>query len=144
MTRPRVFFDADVLFAGSVSITGASHILLRLSELTLLDGITSEQAVTEAARNLSRKLPQYASTLRALVASAVEIIPDPSFDALRPYLPEADLKDVPILAAACIQGADYLVTFNSRDYWPRQDRHIEVSSAGDLLLKIREQVAHLP
>jgi len=52
MSTLRVFFDADVLLAGSASTTGASHILLKLSELTLVEGITSHQAQTEAERNL--------------------------------------------------------------------------------------------
>ena len=51
--KPRLFFDADALIAGSASTTGAAHILLHLSDLTLVEGLTSLQAKTEAARNLS-------------------------------------------------------------------------------------------
>ena len=54
----RVFFDADVLMAGSISSSGASHILLRLCEYTVLKGLTSQQAVAEAARNLQEKMPE--------------------------------------------------------------------------------------
>lgn len=142
MRTPKVFFDADVLFAGSVSTTGAAHVLLRLSEISLVDGATSQQAVTEAERNLSEKLPQHASTFRQLADCALEVLPDPSADDLQPFIPEADLKDVPILAAACNHGSDYLVTFNVRHYRPQEGR-IEVLRPGDLLVRIREQLAGL-
>ena len=142
MTKPLVFFDADALFAGAVSSTGAAHLLLRLSEFSLLRGVTSQQATTEAGRNLEDKLPGYVPNFRALVEAAIEVYPDPTPDDLAPYAREADFKDVPILAAACLHGSDYLVTFNVRHYWPRQGG-IEVVSPGDLLARIRRQLADL-
>ena len=35
LAKPRLFIDADVLIAGSASTTGASYIILHLSDLTL-------------------------------------------------------------------------------------------------------------
>lgn len=59
MHKPLIFLDADVIFAGSASPSqhDASLVVLRMSEITLLDCITSEQAVTEVERNLAAKLP---------------------------------------------------------------------------------------
>ena len=56
--KPRVFVDADVLFAGAAGPTahGASLVVLRMAEITLIDALTSQQVVTEAERNLSAKL----------------------------------------------------------------------------------------
>ena len=55
--KPKLLVDADVLIAGSVSTSGASHIILQLSKLTIIECITSKQAQTEAERNLMEKLP---------------------------------------------------------------------------------------
>jgi hypothetical protein len=46
------FVDADGLIAGSASTQGASHIILLLSDLTLIECLTSEQSRREAERNL--------------------------------------------------------------------------------------------
>ena len=58
-TRPRVFFDADVLFAGAASPSeqGASLVLLRMAELSLIEAITSDQVISEVERNLTAKMP---------------------------------------------------------------------------------------
>ena len=98
--RPRVFIDADVLIAGAASTTGASHLVLRLSELGLIDGIVSAQVVREAERNLERKVPAAIPTFRALLAAACQLVGDPSEDRMAALQEQADPKDVPILAAA--------------------------------------------
>ena len=55
----KVFVDADVLFAGSAAPSehSGSHVILQMSEITLLDCVTSQQAITEVERNLAEKLP---------------------------------------------------------------------------------------
>ena len=79
-TRPRVFVDADVLFAGSVSPSeqGASLVILRMAEIALIEAITSEQVVTEAERNLEKKLSPALSTFRLLVDRCLQVVPNPS------------------------------------------------------------------
>lgn len=68
----RVFIDADVLFASAASPSehGASLLILRLGELTLIEAVTSEQVIAEAERNLPAKMPAALPTFRALVARA--------------------------------------------------------------------------
>lgn len=117
MAELRVFFDADALLAGSASTTGASHLLLHLSDLGLIRGLTSEQAHEEARRNLARKVPEALPEFDALIRQALEIIPNPSLEELRPFGNRAHPKDLPILAAAVLAGARWLVTFNTKDYY---------------------------
>ena len=52
MKKPLVFLDADVIFAGAAAPTkhGASHVVLRLGEVTLIECVTSTQVVTEEDR----------------------------------------------------------------------------------------------
>jgi hypothetical protein len=100
--KPRVFVDADVLFAGAAAPTehSASLVILRMAEITLIEAITSEQAVAEAERNLSAKLPAALPTFRLLVARCLHTVPDPSTEDLSPHIGAADPKDLPILVAA--------------------------------------------
>jgi len=60
MNKPLVFLDADVIFVGAAAPTehGASHVVLRLGEITLIDCVASTQAITEVERNLAEKLPR--------------------------------------------------------------------------------------
>ena len=59
-TKLRVFVDADVLFAGATSPSehGASLIILRMAEITLIEDITSQQVINEAERNISKSFPK--------------------------------------------------------------------------------------
>ena len=77
--RPRVFVDADALFAGAAAASdhGASLVILRLAEITLIEAVTSQQAVTEAERNLGEKLPQALPAWRLIVSRCLRVVPDP-------------------------------------------------------------------
>jgi len=57
--KPRVFVDADALFAGAAAPSeyGASLVVLRLAEITLIEALTSHRVIVEASRNLEQKLP---------------------------------------------------------------------------------------
>jgi hypothetical protein len=76
----RVFVDADVLFAGSASTTGASHLVLQLSELGIIRAFTSRQARDEVERNLTRKLPAALPAFRALANAACAPAVEPTFN----------------------------------------------------------------
>jgi hypothetical protein len=62
--KPRVFVDSDVLFAGAASPSehGASLVVLRMAEITLIDAVVSEQVIIEVERNLVDYLRWYNST----------------------------------------------------------------------------------
>jgi predicted nucleic acid-binding protein len=136
-SRPRVFLDADVLFAGAASPTtqGASNTILRLAELTLLECITSEQAYTEAERNLAAKVPLKLPTFHHLIYRCVKIVPDPALDDLTRYTGQADAKDLPILVAALREQCSHLITFNTRHYYPLGK--IIVQRPGELVMTVR-------
>jgi len=120
MKKPLVFLDADVIFAGAAAPTehGASHVVLRLGEITLIECITSTQVVTEVERNLADKLPSKLPELRLILSHCLRIVPDPIPQELVPYRGQADPKDLPILVAALQHGCRYLLTFNTRHYTP--------------------------
>jgi predicted nucleic acid-binding protein len=141
---PRVWIDADILFAGAASPGehGASLMVLRMAEITLIEALASRQVVTEARRNLETKLPQALPAFELIVSRCLKLVSDPLPADLVPYHDLAHPKDVPILAAAVREQCRWLVTFNVRDYQPGH-ANIEVVRPGEFILRVRELLAHL-
>jgi hypothetical protein len=118
--KPKVFVDADVIFAGAAAPTehGASHVVLRMGEITLIDCISSEQAVKEVERNLAEKIPEKLPDYHLLVSRSLRIIGDPQPGEVIAYEGQADPNGLPILVAALKEGCSYLLTFNARHFTP--------------------------
>ncbi len=130
------------MFAGAASVTGASHLILQLGELGIIEVGVPDQARAEAERNLTAKLPAALPALRALVdACCVRLaMASKAESAAIADSGEADPKDAPILASALEAGCGWLVTFNVRDY--RTDR-IRVSRPGDFMEALRGELLRL-
>ena len=141
---PLVFIDADVLFAGAASPQeyGASYVLLRMAEITLIDAIASEQVIEEAERNLGEKIPQALPSFRMLVSRCLRVVATPRKDELVIYQGLADPKDLPILVAAIRENCPWLVTFNVGDYQPGH-KDVTVMRPGQFLSKVRGYLSHL-
>ena len=138
MSKLSVFLDADVIFAGSAAPTehSASQIILQLGEMTLLDCVTSTQAVIEVERNLVDKLPSKLSEFRLIVSRSLRVILDPELKELRKYKGQADPKDLPILVAAIREKCSSLLTFNVRHYNPTAGK-IAVQRPGEFVKTVR-------
>ena len=120
--RPRVYVDADVLFASAASPSphSAGQVLLTLSEITLseitlIDGLTSALAVEECRRNLNQKLPDALQTFDLLLQRTLSVVPAPSESEVYRMAERADWKDVPHLVTAVQQKYRFLVTYNTAD-----------------------------
>ena len=147
MKRPwkaKVFVDADVIFAGSASPTehSASNVILRMAEITLIDAITSQQAITEAERNLALKLPDALPVFALIVSRSLQVTPSPSAEEAKLVSGLADPKDVSILAAAVREQCQWLVTFNTRHFQPGHPS-ITVLRPGEFIYQVRDRLAHL-
>lgn len=144
-SRPRVFLDADVLFAGAASPSqhGASLLILRMAEITLIEAVASQQVVTEAERNLGEKLPQALPAFRLIVSRCLQVVPDPQASDLSAHAGEADAKDLPILVAALRELCPWLVTFNVRHFQPGHP-DLSVLRPGEFVLRVRDLLARLP
>ena len=142
--KPRVFVDANVLFAGAASPSehSASLAVLRLAEITLVEALTSEQVIVEAERNLAKKLPQALPAFRLLVSRCLRVASDPQPADLLPHAGLADPKDLPILVAALREGCRWLVTFNVRDFQPGHP-DVNVVRPGEFVLLVRDLLTHL-
>jgi hypothetical protein len=138
-----VSIDADVLFAGAVSATGASHGLLLLGELGLLAAAASPQAVEEARRNLAAKAARALPALDRIVERAIRPVPAPSVAAVAALAGRARPEDPPHLAAALGAGCRWLTTFNVGHYRPG-DSTVIVVTPGEMLRQVRAHLLGLP
>lgn len=142
--KPRVFVDADVLFAGAAAPSehSASLTILRMAEITLIEAITAQQAVVEAERSLAAKLPETLPAFRLIVSRCLCVTADPTPAELLPYAGLADPADLPSLVAARREGCPWLVTFNVRHYQPGHPQ-VTVLRPGDLILRVRDLLVGL-
>ena len=142
--KPRVFVDADVLFSGSAAPSehGASLVVLRLAEITLIEAIASQQVITEAERNLAEKLPAALPAFRLIVSRCLRVVPNPDPADLASFAGLADPKDLPILVAAVREGCPWLVTFNVRHFRPGHPA-VQALPPGELILRVRGRLAGL-
>jgi hypothetical protein len=136
--------DANVLFAGCASPSehGASLVVLRLAELTLIEALTSDQVITEAERNLAAKLPAALPTFRMIVSRCLRVVRDPSASELIPHAGQAHPDDLPILVAAVREQCQWLVTFNVRHYQPEGGR-LAVLRPGEFVLRVRDLLSRM-
>jgi predicted nucleic acid-binding protein len=111
-----VCVDADVLIAGLLSTTGASHAILVLGELGLLRLVLPDAAVAEVRRNLAAKVPETAPLFEEFLRVVPLQIYRPTPHDREQARELADPKDVPILAAAIGAGTRLLVTHNVRHF----------------------------
>ena len=142
--KPKVFVDADVLFAGAAAPTehGAGHVVLRMGEITLIDCISSEQVVREVERNLADKIPEKLPAYHLLVSRSLHIVGDPQPDELLAYKGQADPKDLPILVAALKEGCSYLLNFNIRHFSPTT-HDIIIQQPSGFLITVRSLLSML-
>jgi len=142
--KPRVFVDADVLFAGSAAPSehGASLVVLRMAEITLVEAYTCRQVILEAERNLAAKLPEALPAFRMIVARCLRVVENPVETELGAYTGLADASDFPILVAAMKADCPWLVSFNLRHYRPGHP-DVAVLRPGDFLLRVRDMLARL-
>ena len=142
--RPRVFIDADVLFAAAASGSehGASLLVLRLAEITLIELLASQQVLTEAERNLQKKMASALPAFALLCQKSLNVVENPALLDLADYRGQADPKDLPILVAALQARCSWLLTFNLRHYQPLGDS-IAVVRPGVFIGEVRQLLTQL-
>lgn len=142
--RPRVFVDADVLLAACASPSehGASLVVLRLAEITLIEAFTCQQVIVEARRNLAEKLPQAEPLFGTIVSRCLKIVPDPSDEQVARYAGCGHEEDLPILVAAAREGCRWLVSHNVRHFRPGC-AGVEVLRPGAFILAVRDVLSRL-
>lgn len=137
-----VFVDSDVVLAGSASTTGASHLILQLSEFGLVHALASQQVRREVERNLADKIPAALAAFRLIAEAAIHWVDDPTPEAAEEFRGQADEKDLPILVAAVREGSASLVTVHVRHYKPKGGV-IRIERPGEFIRRLREHLSAL-
>jgi len=142
--KPRIFIDADVLFAGAASPNehSASLVILRMAEITLIEALASQQVITEVERNLEEKMPAAMPAFRMLVSRCLHVVSDPTVAEIKALSKAADAKDLPILTAAVKENCIFLATYNIRHFQPGVES-VMVLKPGDLVQRVRYLLAQM-
>jgi predicted nucleic acid-binding protein len=146
MPGPDLFFDSSALFAGVVSASGASRALLLLAEVGIVSVTVSEQVVAETERAIARKIPRALPNYRqALRATGLRIVADPPPKEIEAHENIISHQaDVPIVVAAMLVQAEYLVTLNRRHFVDDPDvagrSGLRIGTPGDALAWVRERL----
>lgn len=144
MGKVDLFFDSSALIAGIISAQGAARALLLLAEDEKIQITISEQVIAEVERNIARKAPKALPFARQLILHAkLRIVSDPkSGDVLNHQDWIGHPADVPILVAAAINDADFLVTLNTKHFLddPEVACHsgLRIGTPGDALTWVRQ------
>ncbi|RMG28305.1 MAG: hypothetical protein D6732_18945 [Methanobacteriota archaeon] len=109
----------------------------------LIKGYISQQVVDECRKNLLKKLPEALPVFEKVILHSLKVVKTPSQKDIAQYTGMAHPKDVSILTAAIKLGAQYLVTFNTKDYYPEGEIGLDVLEPGELLQKIRKRLSEL-
>ena len=126
--RPRVFLDTNVLVSALYSADGPPGAILRLHVDERITIVVSQLVVDELIRAIRRKFPDALPLLREfLLNTPPEVVPDPSADEIQRFAPGVNRSDAPLLTAAVIAGADYLVSGDVA--FMREARRLETSVA---------------
>jgi len=108
----KVFFDSSVIIAGLASNKGASHMMLALVEMEIIEPFVCEQVVTEVVTNVEKKLPSCLPQFYALFKRLPFALGDAKKDKLKNALQLINKKNAYILAAAMSAGIDVLVSLD--------------------------------
>lgn len=112
-----MFLDAGIYIAGAGSALGGSRRILDWCAVRLLQPVTSLQVLTEARRNVAKKLPRAVSALERIVHEVDAKLPSEPTDEevvhAAQFVPD---KDALILAAALKATVDYFVTLDRQHF----------------------------
>jgi hypothetical protein len=88
-------------------------------------------------------LPAALGTFQALIQHALTFTSDPSPEDVSRFLTQAHPQDASILTAAALNDCHYLVTFNTRHYYPDSSTTVMVLTPGKFLQHLREVISQL-
>ena len=115
----RVFLDSNVILSGLISDKGAPRIILDLLTLKLpfLVGSTGRFNLREIERTLKKRMPGLLPLYRRyLPLLNLKIISLPSPQEIGVFAQTIADKDLPVLASAIKDKADFLVTGDKRHF----------------------------
>jgi predicted nucleic acid-binding protein len=114
---PKVFLDANILFAAAYSARGGSRKIIRKGIASELIIVVSSTVLEEAIRNLEQKAPTAVeSFMRFVGALNPQITEEPSKKEMGEVSQYLNPEDAIVLAAAIKAGVGYFVTLDKKHF----------------------------
>jgi len=147
MPAIKVFMDTSALLAAIASDKGGAAEILQLAEVGQVEVLVSRQVVTEAERNIRRKLPGGLPFFRKALARILKLVPDPLLERVEECKGIISSPvDAPILAAAMVARVDYLVTLDRKHFINEptvaEKSGLHIGTPGDFLTWFRGRLMH--
>jgi len=138
MKQIKVFLDSSVIIAGLASKKGGSYEVLALAELKVLLPCICENVVSEAFRNVQKKLPGSVPYVYTLFKKLPLKMIDPSGEDMALAKKLINEKDAPILAAAITGNVDWLLSLDNHFLEADMEGKInfQICSPGEFLQKV--------
>ena len=139
----RVFLDANVYFAGTLSKQGASAFLLQLARHNKIHWVATRLVLLETERNLRKKTDKKTARAfhRFLRTTKISVLPPPTEKIMAKYEDAIHPKDIPVLAAALEAPVDYLLTLDRRHFLTPKvaalAKKVRIMTPGDFLREFR-------
>lgn len=120
--RGRLFLDANVIFSGCHSRTGASAIILDMCMAKLLNPVASALVMSEASKAILNKSTDTAlQRFTAFAQSSVlELVKSPASVENDLYGKIIHSKDRHVLAAAVMSHCDFILTLDLRHFFTQE------------------------
>lgn len=140
----KVFLDTSALIAGIISSGGAARAVLQLAEIGLIEITVSKQVIVEADRTIKAKIPEMIDDYRNYIKILAPImVDDPAKTEVKKFSKVIHPDDAPILTAAILSGADYLITWDKKHFLNKKiitASNIGIITPGDFLKIFRKHV----
>ena len=112
----RVFFDASVIIAALLSLSGGSSLLLRYIKKGVIIGITSQTALDEILEeDKGEKLKKSKVQREQFIAESGLMVRERiSREEIRPYESIVEIEDAHVIAGAYFSKCTHLVTLDKK------------------------------
>jgi predicted nucleic acid-binding protein len=143
----KVFLDASVLVAACASKRGASAFIFGCCRREKLHGFISMDVIGESRKNVNLKLGENSKNrLKFYLKKAkLVLVDDPSMEMVFKCEEVINVKDAPILAAAIISGARYLITLDKKDFLKEEVfkfvKPMQILTPGEFISKFRKELS---
>jgi hypothetical protein len=114
-----------------------------LAEARLFRLVVCPQVISEAERNVRRKLPRALPVFTEIMAILdLEIVADPPAASYQRWLKIIEAKDAPILEAAVQAGVDRFLTLNTKDFTATvaAQTGLIIQTPGQFISEIRDMI----
>lgn len=135
---PKVFLDANILFAAAYSSRGGSREIIRRGIAGKLVIIVSTTVLNEAVRNLQQKAPAALEAFRIFIGALDPLIAEePSQREVENVSRYVNPEDAIVLAEATKADVDYFVTLDKKHFlkniWIGRRAKLKILSPRQLL-----------